>query len=106
MKKLLLILITFTTLTNISYASFPVMETEHVEFIEYNIINNLPIIWIGFLVGILSWMIFPLNLLLPIFIRDRSFRRSVFIGMIMGLLLLIVIIVVWLIASGSGLVIM
>ena len=106
MKQLLLILITFTILTNISYASFPVTETVHTEFIEYNIINNLPIIWIGFLVGILSWLIFPLNLLLPIFIRGRSFRRSVFIGMIIGLLLLILIIVVWLIASGSGLVIM
>ncbi len=106
MKKTLFILIILSTLTNISYASFPVTETEHTEFIEYNIINNSPIIWIGFLVGILSWLIFPLNLLLPIFIRDRSFRRSVFIGMIMGLLLLIVIIVVWLIASGSGLVIM
>ena len=106
MKKLFFLLLILLTIIDVIYASFPVTETEHTEFIEYNIINNLPIIWIGFLVGILSWVLFPLNLLLPIFIRDRSFRRSVFIGMIMGLLLLIVIIVVWLIASGSGLTIM
>ena len=34
MKKLLLILITFTTLTNISYASFPVTENTQTEVIE------------------------------------------------------------------------
>ena len=34
MKKLLLLLITLTILTNVSYASFPVMEKDQIEVIE------------------------------------------------------------------------
>ena len=106
MKKIILFLITITTLTHISYASFPVTETEQTEVIEYNSINNLPVTFIGVLVGILSWLIFPLNLLLPIFIKDRSFRKSVFIGLIIGIPVLIVIIFVLIFASEGGIAIM
>ena len=106
MKKTILFLITITTLTHISYASFPVTETEQTEVIEYNSINNLPVTFIGVLVGILSWLIFPLNLLLPIFIKDRSFRKSVFIGLIIGIPVLIVIIFVLIFASEGGIAIM
>ena len=101
MKKLLLLLITLTTLTNVSYASFPVTENVQTEIIDYDSINNLPVTFIGVLVGILSWLIFPLNLLLPIFIRDRSFRKSVFIGMLIGPLVLIVIIILAVILAGG-----
>ena len=34
MKKLLLLLITITTFSNVSYASFPVTETEQTEIVE------------------------------------------------------------------------
>ena len=34
MKKLLLLLITITTFSNVSYASFPVTETEQIEVVE------------------------------------------------------------------------
>ena len=106
MKKIILFLITLTTLTNISYASFPVTETEQTEVVEYDSINNLPLSFLGVLVGIFSWLIFPLNLLLPIFIKDRSFRKSVFFGLLIGIPVLIVIIFVLIFASGGGIVIM
>jgi len=80
MKRIILLLITITTLTNVSYASFPVTDIEQTEVIEYDSINNLPVIFIGVLVGILSCIIFPLNLLLLIFIKDRSFRTGFIIG--------------------------
>jgi len=101
MKKLLLLLITLTTLASVSYASFPVTENVQTEIIEYDSINNLPVTFIGVLVGILSWLIFPLNLLLPIFIRDRSFRKSVFIGWLIGIPVIIVIFIFWLIFGGG-----
>ena len=101
MKKLLLLLITLTTLTNVSYASFPVTENVQTEIIDYDSINNLPVTFIGVLVGVLSWLIFPLNLLLPIFIRDRSFRKSVFIGWLIGIPVLIVIFILALILGGG-----
>jgi len=101
MKKLILLLITLTTFMNVSYASFPVTENVQTEIIEYDSINNLPVTFIGVLVGILSWLIFPLNLLLPIFIRDRSFRKSVFIGLLIGIPVIIVFFIFWLIFGGG-----
>ena len=64
MKKLILLLITLTTFTNVSYASFPVMETEPKEYTEesINIINspNSDYTWIysvsSSLLGILGWL--------------------------------------------------
>ena len=64
MKKLILLLITLTTFTNVSYASFPVMETEPKEYTEesINIIKspNSDYTWIyslaSFLLGILGWL--------------------------------------------------
>ena len=64
MKKILLLLITLTTLSNVSYASFPITETEQIEFLEES--NELfespkkDISWIysisSFLLGILAWL--------------------------------------------------
>ena len=53
MKIILLLLITLTTFMNVSYASFPVTENVQTEIIEYDSINNLPVTFIGVLVGIL-----------------------------------------------------
>ena len=96
MKKLILFLITITTLTNVSYASFPVTETEQTEVVEYDSINNLPVSFIGVLVGILSSIIFPWNLLLLRFIKafnydsNRSFRTGYIIGAAIGVILLVI----------------
>ena len=92
MIRLILLTITLMSFANVSYASFPVTEMEQTEVIEYDSINNLPVIFIGVLVGILSWIIFPLNLLLLIFIKDRSFRTSFIIGMIIGIILIVLMI--------------
>ena len=96
MKKLILFLITITTLTNVSYASFPVTETEQTEVVEYDSINNLPVSFIGVLVGILSCIIIPINFFLPLFIKafnydsNRSFRTGFFIGAAIGAILLVI----------------
>ena len=96
MRKLLLLLITLTTLTNISYASFPVTETEQTEVVEYDSINNLPVSFIGVLVGILSCIIIPFNFFLPLFIKafnydsNRSFRTGFIIGAAIGAILLLI----------------
>ena len=42
MKKLLLLLITLTTLASVSYASFPVTENVQTEIIENTTILNTP----------------------------------------------------------------
>ena len=92
MIRLILLTITLMSFANVSYASFPVTEMEQTEVIEYDSINNLPVIFTGVLVGILSWIIFPLNLLLLIFIKDRFFRTSFIIGMIIGIILIVLMI--------------
>ena len=63
MKQLVLILIILTTLTNVSYASFPIKETEQVKFSQDP--NNLlefkknDVSWIysisSFVMGMLAW---------------------------------------------------
>ena len=68
MNKLILLLITLTTLTNVSYASFPVAENTHTEIIENATIINAPespaYMLLGFFVGIFSWFLVLLPLLL------------------------------------------
>ena len=62
-KKILFLLITLTTLSNVSYASFPITETEQTELVvkSENIIEapNYDYLWIysvsSFLLGILGW---------------------------------------------------
>jgi len=63
MKKLLLLLITLTTLANVSYASFPVSETTQTEVVAENI--ELPTYRSGNSVwGILSFSFMLLSLIL------------------------------------------
>ena len=101
MKKLILFLIAITTLANVSYASFPVTETEQTEVVEYDSINNLPVSFIGVLVGILSCIIIPFNFFLPLFIKafnydsNRSFRTGFFIGAAIGAILLVIWVASW-----------
>ena len=101
MKKITLSLITLITLTNVSYASFPVTETEQTEVVEYDSINNLPVSFIGVLVGILSCIIIPFNFFLPLFIKafnydsNRSFRTGFFIGAAIGAILLVIWVASW-----------
>ena len=65
MKKLILLLITLTTLTNVSYASFPVVEVEQIDLVveSENVIEipNNNYSWIysvsSFLLGILGWFL-------------------------------------------------
>jgi len=101
MKKTILFLILITTLTNVSYASFPVTETEQTEVVEYDSINNLPVSFIGVLVGILSCIIIPFNFFLPLFIKafnydsNRSFRTGFFIGAAIGAILLVIWVASW-----------
>ena len=76
MKKLLLILFTLTTITNVSYASFPVTDIEQTEVIEYDSINHFLVIFIGVLVGILSGILLPFSFFLaPIFINVKDIRK-------------------------------
>ena len=101
MKKIILFLITLIVLTNVSYASFPVTETEQTEVVEYDSINNLPVSFIGVLVGILSCIIIPFNFFLPLFIKafnydsNRSFRTGFFIGAAIGAILLVIWVASW-----------
>ena len=101
MKRVVFLLITLTTITNVSYASFPVTETEQTEVVEYDSINNLPVSFIGVLVGILSCIIIPFNFFLPLFIKafnydsNRSFRTGFFIGAAIGAILLVIWVASW-----------
>ena len=78
MKRIILLLITITTLTNVSYASFPVnqnTQTEIVETIESPSYGNSKPNWdkifqiLGWLSLILSvvWFIIALNIILQFF---------------------------------------
>ena len=81
MRKLLLLLITITTLTNVSYASFPVTDIEQTEVIEYDSINHFPVIFIGILVGILSGIALPYTFFLaPIFLNLKDIQWREIIG--------------------------
>jgi hypothetical protein len=83
MKKLLLLLITLTTLTNISYASFPVTIDTQIQVVENSEINNSPdssvYMILGFFVGFFSWFLILLPLLL-LFVPNKSFRLGIIAG--------------------------
>ena len=85
MKKLILILITLTTLTNVSYASFPVTESLQTEIIENATILNTPesslYMILGFIVGFFSFVLLFLPLLL-LYVPNKSFRKGIIAGLI------------------------
>ena len=90
MKKLILLFITLTTFTNGSYASFPVMETTaSIELLKTSIPSDSVIYFIlGFFVGLLSWVLLLLPLLL-LFVPNKKLKKGIVAGFLIGLLLLI-----------------
>jgi len=94
MKKLLLLLITLTSLTNVSYASFPVsenIETEMIENIETTISPDSTLYFIlGFFLGLFSPVLILLPLLL-LFIPNKSLRIGIISGFSCALLLAVLI---------------
>tara|TARA_B110000116_G_C16301737_1_gene344079 strand:- start:89 stop:418 length:330 start_codon:yes stop_codon:yes gene_type:complete len=64
MKKILLLLITLTTFTNVSYASFPVTETQQTEIVEVITSNSTEVPRNGWLniYGVASLLLFILAL--------------------------------------------
>jgi hypothetical protein len=85
MKKLLLLLIALTTLTNVSYASFPITENVQTEVVESAAIINSPesiaYMILGFFVGFFSFVLFFLPLLL-LYVPNQSFRKGIIAGLI------------------------
>ena len=85
MKKLLLLLITLTTLSNVSYASFPVAENTQTEIIENTTLINSPestaYMILGFFVGFFSFVLFFLPLFL-LYVPNKSFRKGIIVGLI------------------------
>ena len=92
MNKLLLLLIALTTLTNVSYASFPVTVTVQTEVFENATIINAPesstymigYMILGFFVGFFSWVLLLLPLLL-LFVPNKSFRIGIIAGFLVAL---------------------
>tara|TARA_B100000809_G_C14762542_1_gene396355 strand:- start:65 stop:388 length:324 start_codon:yes stop_codon:yes gene_type:complete len=85
MRKLLLLLITLTTLSNVSYASFPVAENTQTEIIENTTLINSPestaYMILGFFVGFFSFVLFFLPLFL-LYVPNKSFRKGIIVGLI------------------------
>ena len=85
MKKLTLLLIALTTLTNVSYASFPITENVQTEVVERAAIINSPesiaYMILGFFVGFFSFVLFFLPLLL-LYVPNQSFRKGIIAGLI------------------------
>ena len=84
-KKLLLLLIALTTLTNVSYASFPITEKVQTEVVESAAIINSPesiaYMILGFFVGFFSFVLFFLPLFL-LYVPNKSFRKGIIVGLI------------------------
>ena len=104
MRKIFLLLITLTTLTDVSYASFPIsVHTQH-ESIKSSVTPTLSgfedvrYAILGFMVGFLSVFLLFLPLLL---VPNKVFRRGIYIG-----LLTVVVLIVLLFTLGGGIVIM
>jgi len=94
MKRIILLLIMLTTITNVSYASFPVTENTQTEIIENSTIINAPdssaYMILGFFVGFFSWFLLLLPLLL-LFVPNKSFRKGIIAGFLTMLILLVLI---------------
>ena len=107
MKKLLLILL---CLPMIGFASFPVLENEKKESVEYSKMavftdsDDTIHYVLGFMVGCLSFMLFFLPLLF-LFSKNKAFRKGIYIGL--GVLLVILLVLLSDFAdTGFGLTIM
>ena len=85
MKSLITLIIALITLTNVSYASFPITESLQTEIIENATIINSPestaYMILGFFVGFFSFVLFFLPLLL-LYVPNKSFRKGIIVGLI------------------------
>ncbi len=92
MKKLLLLLITLTTFTNVSYASFPVTENTQTEVVatieKIQSPESVLYMMLGFFVGFFSWFLVLIPLLL-LFVPNKSFRLGILAGFLTGALFLL-----------------
>ncbi|MBT7897128.1 MAG: hypothetical protein HN564_09000 [Flavobacteriales bacterium] len=110
MKKIILLLITLITIVNVSYASFPVLENIQQDIVKYSEITTFSdpedgiYSFLGFVVGFLSILGYFLPLLL-LFSPNKAFRRGIYVGLL-TMVILIVGILTWFIASGGELTIM
>ncbi len=113
MKKLILLLITLTTLTNVSYASFPVTENLQTEIVAENIemfsYGNRQSVWgilsfifavVGGLFyftpyGLSGWMLAILAIVFgAIGFKDKPNGLAI-AGFIVGVLVVIMPIIIW-----------
>ena len=98
MKRIIFLLITLTTIANVSYASFPVLENVQQDSVKYSEIatssdpeDDIYSV-LGFFVGLFSWvLILPL---LFLFHPNKSFRTGIIAGFLTGALLLVIFIIV------------
>ena len=110
MRKLLLLLITITTFTNVSYASFPVLENVQENSIKYSKTpvfsnsNDTIHYVLGFVVGCLSFMLLFLPLLF-LFSKNKAFRKGIYIGLA-ALLVIFLVLLSDFANTGFGLTIM
>jgi hypothetical protein len=88
MKKIILFLITLITLTNVSYASFPVIETEQlavVENVQKDNFDNIPLYRISGWASVLSFLIIGYGIDLNFWSFNGFGVFCVIIGFLMAL---------------------
>ena len=87
MKRIFLLLFILTTVSNFSYASFPVLENvkkssvKHIESTVFLDSEDVIYYGLGFFVGFLSVLLYFLPLLF-LFFPNKSFRKGIYIGLI------------------------
>ena len=74
MKKLILLLIALTTLTNVSYASFPVVEVEQTEIVVSANTDPTTDSWIP--IVIVFWLLVIIIPIILIRFVKRSLKRN------------------------------
>ena len=93
MKKIILLLITLTTLTDVSYASFPISVHTQQESVKSSVTATLSgfedgrYAILGFMVGFLSVFLLFLPLLF-LLVPNKVFRRGIYIGLLTVLVLI------------------
>ena len=107
MKKIILFLLILTGLINISYASFPILDSPGLFNVDSAILYESPYrflyTFLGILVGFFSFMLLFSPLLL-LKIPNQYFRRGIYIGLAVLAPFLLIVLIFWI--SGAQLTIM
>ena len=110
--RILIIVLLLSTITNVTYASFPMPEILETESVSNTSIVNSPAMDVllsilGFLVGFFSFMLLFLPLFL-LFVPNKRFRKGIIIGLIVIAIPLVLALSFYIISyiTGAGLVIM